>query len=152
MKLKVFEHIFINDNAIGKATTNSFDLRYCYQKSCDFFSMMYSTLVSLFKRAWHVFFILLVLCSTDVYSKKKIPTNMEPYAQFIAGISLLKTSPILLNNHSKISSYRKLQYVTDLDSKDVSQFLEYIRTDPELGKLFFDQIRNSLMTQPDTTK
>ena len=75
---------------------------------------------------------------------------MLPYAHYIAGISLLRTTPVPLKKGELAVRFSELQQVTGLSSEKTIFFLESMRTDPEKGKMIYDIMRSAFTAQTDS--
>ncbi|MBN1308590.1 MAG: hypothetical protein JXA18_11770 [Chitinispirillaceae bacterium] len=76
---------------------------------------------------------------------------LTPYAEFIAGCSLLRIAPIARHASRQAAAYRALGKITDLSAGEVCAFLESIRNDPKKGKELYDIMQQSFASPPDST-
>ena len=82
--------------------------------------------------------------------------TLQPYdttnVRGVAGMLLLRTTPMLTNNELRIIRYRELLATTGLSAEELISYLEALRSDPEAGKALYDAMHNELFLKPDTTK
>ncbi len=74
-----------------------------------------------------------------------------PYAQFIAGISLLRSISGIKEPHLRNARFRELKVSTGLCTEEVSTFLKNIRDDPRKGMELYETMQKVITPEPDST-
>ena len=85
--------------------------------------------------------LLLMAFSACTFTGKHDKTVDVRYAQFIAGVSLIRSSTIAFDTRMKKRRFRELIEVTGCTSEEAVHYLESIRNDPELAQKLYDTMR-----------
>ncbi|MBN1576238.1 MAG: hypothetical protein JW913_06800 [Chitinispirillaceae bacterium] len=78
--------------------------------------------------------------------------DLVPYAEFIAGCSLLRTAPVARYQGGRAACFRRLKKITGLPTNEVLAFLEGIRNDPKKGKEMYDIMQQTFSSSLDSIK
>lgn len=75
----------------------------------------------------------------------------DPFAEFIAGISLLTTVKNSLPSPVQLQRFATLEKVTGVRPEEARTFLQTLRDDPEKGKQLYDRMNRLYSARSDTT-
>lgn len=99
-----------------------------------------------------MFIVLIFLNFLVSCDHSKADTDIECYAQYIAGISLLQYRPLKLNHDKQAVQLRKLQVVSGVTAQEVVAYLESIKNKPEKGLQLNEEMQHIFLEKKDNNK
>jgi hypothetical protein len=102
------------------------------------------------KMIHRAFIILVVLNFLISCDHSKADPDIQCYAQYIAGISLLQYRPLNLNHDKQAVQLRKLQVVSGVTAQEVIAYLESIKNKPEKGLQLDEEMQRIFLEKKDS--